>query len=404
MGVGLVLSALRRHKLVMWLLVLEIALTCAIVCNALFSIASHLERMELPSGVAEHELVLVQMAYIGDRTDTKERAQTDLAALQKIPGVKQVALVNGVPFATGSNTDIKLEPQQPQRSLNVGLFFGKNFVPTSGTRLIAGRGFRPDEFVDLSQAITALEKSDLKEFPRVAIITQATAQRLWPGQAALGRTVYVGNDFTLQVIGVVEHLEHFDRGGEYSMIVPINYDVPGGVYLMRCASRDRARVLKAAVARLKQLDPNRVLLQERTFDQVRDDYFQSDDAMAGTLVGVCVALLVVTALGIVGLASFWVGQRRKQIGIQRALGATRGDVLRYFQTENFLIVSMGVALGTVLAFAINLELMKFNEMTRLPYFYVTIGAVVLWCLGQIAILGPALRASNVPPMVATRSV
>jgi putative ABC transport system permease protein len=162
--------------------------------------------------------------------------------------------------------------------------------------------------------------------------------------------------------------------------------------------------VKAAVAKLRQLDPNRVLLRQSTFDQVRDEYFQSDRSMAGILVGACLALLIVTALGIVGLASFWVAQRRKQIGIHRALGATRGDIVRYFQTENFLIVSIGVALGTVMAFAINAELMQLNQTTRLPLFYLPIGALALWCLGQIAILGPALRAAKVPPMVATRSV
>lgn len=58
----------------------------------------------------------------------------------------------------------------------------------------------------------------------------------------------------------------------------------------------------------------------------------------------------------------------------------------------------------MLAIAINTTLMRFYELGRQPLFYLPVGAVVLWCLGQIAILGPALRASNVPPVVATRSV
>jgi putative ABC transport system permease protein len=393
----------------MWLLVLEIATTCAIVCNAVFLIAHHLQRMQLPSGIAEHELVLVDMAYIGDRTDANARAQSDLAALKQIPGVKQVALINGAPFASGSNTEIKLQPQQQERSLSVGLFFGQNLLPTFGTRLIAGRGFRSDEFTALSVATTALENGDLKNLPHVTVITQAVAQKLWPGQDALGRTVYFGKDIPLQVIGVMAQLTRpaggFSDGAEYTMALPISIAMSeGGLYLIRCASQDRARVVKAAVAKLRQLDPNRVLLRQRTFDQVRDDFFQSDRSMAGILVGACIALLIVTALGIVGLASFWVAQRRKQIGIHRALGATRGDIVRYFQTENFLIVSIGVALGTVLAFAINVELMQLNQTARLPLFYLPIGAIALWCLGQIAILGPALRAGKVPPMVATRSV
>ena len=116
------------------------------------------------------------------------------------------------------------------------------------------------------------------------------------------------------------------------------------------------------------------------------------------------ALLLVTALGIIGLASFWVQQRRRQIGIRRALGATRGDILRYFQTENFLIVTGGIVLGMALAFGLNLMLMKLYELPRLPLYYLPIGALVLWGLGQLAVLAPALRAAAVPPVVATRSV
>jgi len=121
------------------------------------------------------------------------------------------------------------------------------------------------------------------------------------------------------------------------------------------------------------------------------------------LVGVIFAMLMVTALGIVGLASFWVQQRRRQIGIRRAIGATRRDILHYFQTENFLIVGGGIALGMVLAFALNLVLMKHYELPRLPLYYLPAAALVLWTLGQLSVLGPALRAAAVPPVVATRS-
>ncbi|MBW8824581.1 MAG: FtsX-like permease family protein, partial [Xanthomonadales bacterium] len=92
------------------------------------------------------------------------------------------------------------------------------------------------------------------------------------------------------------------------------------------------------------------------------------------------------------------------IGVRRALGATRGDILRYFQTENFLIVTGGVILGMTLAFGINQMLMAQYELPRLPWPYLPIGAVVLWLLGQLAVLWPALRAASIPPATATRSV
>ncbi|MGH8152801.1 MAG: ABC transporter permease, partial [Rhodanobacteraceae bacterium] len=106
---------------------------------------------------------------------------------------------------------------------------------------------------------------------------------------------------------------------------------------------------------------------------------------------------------IVALASFWVAQRRKQIGIRRALGARRIDILRYFQTENFLIVTFGIVLGMVLAYGLSLLLMQHYELPRLPWFYLPIGAVALWVIGRLAVLGSALRAAAVPPVGATRS-
>jgi putative ABC transport system permease protein len=80
------------------------------------------------------------------------------------------------------------------------------------------------------------------------------------------------------------------------------------------------------------------------------------------------------------------------------------DILRYFQTENFLIVSLGIVIGIALAIGINLVLMEFFEVPRLPLWYLPIGVVALWLLGQLAVLWPALRAAAVPPVVATRTV
>jgi len=114
-------------------------------------------------------------------------------------------------------------------------------------------------------------------------------------------------------------------------------------------------------------------------------------------------LLAITAAGIVGLTSFWVGQRRKQIGVRRALGARRGDILNYFLTENFLISVGGVMVGTVLAVGINLWMMARFEMARLSLAYVIDGVIILLLLGQLATLAPALRASRVSPVEATRS-
>jgi putative ABC transport system permease protein len=126
--------------------------------------------------------------------------------------------------------------------------------------------------------------------------------------------------------------------------------------------------------------------------------------MVWLLAGVCVALLVVTAFGIVGLASFWVQQRTRMIGTRRALGATRGEILSYFQTENLLLTSAGIALGMLGAFGVNQWLMTQYELPRLPALYLPLGALALWTLGQVAVLAPARRAAALAPAHAMRGL
>lgn len=404
-----ILSTLRRHKITAWLLIMQIALTCAIVCNAVFLIGQRLQRMDMPSGIDEHNLVQIKLAYISNRPDATARAQTDLAALRQIPGVQQVALSISLPFAMGGpNSDVMLDARQKQRTLSASNFFGQNLLPTLGLKLVEGRDFQPGEYVDLTTATAALQSGELKGLPQTVIITKAMAERLWPGQGALGKTIYFGQGVPFRVIGVLAGLTRSDslrNGADYSMVMPISVDLTSGArYVIRCAPQDRAQVLGAALAKLKQIDPRRVVLQKGTYDDVRRAFFANDRAMAGILTGVVAALLIVTALGIVGLASFWVAQRRRQIGVRRALGATRANILHYFQTENFLLATIGIVIGMVLAFGINLFLMKHYELPRLPAVYFPVGAIALWMIGQLAVLGPALRAAAVPPVVATRSV
>jgi len=90
--------------------------------------------------------------------------------------------------------------------------------------------------------------------------------------------------------------------------------------------------------------------------------------------------------------------------VRRALGARKGDILSYFLTENFLISAAGVMVGSVLAMGMSWWLVRHFEMRLLPIDFVLAGVLMLLLLGQAATLAPALRASRVPPVEATRSI
>jgi putative ABC transport system permease protein len=141
-----------------------------------------------------------------------------------------------------------------------------------------------------------------------------------------------------------------------------------------------------------------------TYAERRQDMFKDSRATLWLLLGMVLAIMVVTLIGIMGLSGFWMQRRTRHIGIRRALGARRVDILRYFLAENALIVGAGIVLGMTLAYAGNSLLMHYYELPRLPWIYLPIGAVVMLAMGQAGVLGPALRAAAVPPVVATRSL
>ena len=400
-----ILHALRRHRLAVALLVLEIAFSCAVVCNALFLIGTRLERMHRPSGVDEMHLVQVRVRSVapGSAEATMAQTRTDLAVLRAIPDVADVSIINQTPFGNSfSASGVSLSDDSQAPHIVVTQYFGNAQLPdTLGLKLVDGRWFEPGEFVSQQQLDSGATVP--------VIISKALAEHLFPGQSAAGKVIYAFG--TNRVVGVVNQLvQPRDYGSaesyEYAMLFPVNLSYADGTYLLRVRdASQRQAVIQAALKALKSDGPLRLASPKdaTTLEAQRDKYYRNDRAMAWMLVGVCLLLLIVTAVGIVGLTSFWVAQRTQQIGIRRALGATRGDILRYFQAENFLIATFGIVLGMLLAYGLNLVLMLHYELGRLPGWYFPVGAITLWIIGQLAVLGPALRASHVPPVVATRS-
>lgn len=414
-----ILSSLRKHRLTAFLLSLQVALACAILCNAGFLIALRVERMGAISGLDEKAVSVVQVSDPQDAADTVSTHAADLVTLRAIAGVESAAIVSNLPLSGNQSAGggcASLEAMHAARlakSVKVPgcaepdeYDGGTQVIGTLGLKLVAGRDFRADEFV------AGKANSAASGVPAV-IISEALAKDLYP-HGALGRSLYFGAEGFhgkgTPVVGVVAHL---GRGAvvagvsnDRAIVLPVEPADSDVQFVIRSLPRDRSRVMRAAIAALARRVPNRQVssASSQTYEQLRAAYFRHDTTMISLLLASALGLLFVTGLGIAGLASFWVQQRIRSIGIRRAVGARRGDILRYFQVENFLIVGSGIVPGLLLAVALNLLLMKEYELPRLPLFYLPIGGLSMWLLGQLAVLSPALRAASVPPVVATRSL
>ncbi|AWV08097.1 ABC transporter permease [Marilutibacter maris] len=410
MDVMPILSSLKKRKVATVLVVAQIALCCAVLCNLMSMIGERVGRLQRDSGLDEAHVVVVQVMGGSVADDGAAIARSDLAAIQALPGVAAASTASLVPFANGAwNNAVSLQAGQQHPNLSASTYMGsEQLISAMGLELVAGREFLPSEFVDWG----ARDADGMVTPVPAVIVTRAVAEDLFPDASAVGEVIYSFGDTPLRVVGVVERLVRARDGGssanyEHSILLPARLPYSGFArYVVRVNSPgDRQRVLKAAGRAIVQNHPGRILIEAYTgtLEALRENYYRKDRAMVLLLVTFCIALLTVAALGIVGLASFWVTQRTRQIGVRRALGATRTDIVRYFQTENFLLSSAGIVMGMLFAYAINRWLMDAYEMSRLSLAYLPAGALVIWLLGQVAVLLPARRAAAVPPAMATRN-
>ncbi len=406
-----VLSALGRNKVGALLIALQVGVTLAILCNALYIVQQRLALIARPSGVDEADVFTLQNQWIGQTGDEGARLQADLAALRAIPGVTDVFESNAVPLNDAAMTlGITLHPDNTNTLVLAATYLGdQNALHTLGARLVAGRDFAASDVRDMDAA-------QLKTPPIDGIlVTRALAAKLAPGGNVLGRVASIYPlSLTAPIIGIVDRLQApFVNAPdnlvgsmiENSMILPYRFlDVGygGAFYIVHVKPGALATAMRAAPGALAAVSRERVVRQVRSLTEARREIYRADRTIVTMLALVCAILVAVTAFGIVGLTSYWVSQRRRQIGIRRALGATRPAIVRYFQTENLMISVAGIVVGLGLALAGNVWMVDRFAMHRLPLDYLIIGVAAMLALGQLAVLWPALRAASVPPAVATR--
>ncbi len=397
-----IISAMLRNKTGAILVALQVAFTLAIVVNASFIIVKRLQFINRDSGMAvENMLVLQTMGFAADY-DHEVSVRDDRLRLLDIPGVKSAIWTQQVPLSGGGSAEgFRVDPDpEAQREGGNYYFMHSDALETLGVNLIRGRDFNEnDHFV---------RPSNSNAFPDVAIITQALEEKLFgEGVDSVGKSLYDDVGHPITVVGVIEKMHgawvSWD-GLEQVVLFPGLQMGNFSRFLVSADPADVPGLVDTIEDTLARASDSRIVRQVQPFAEIVARSYSRDRAMAIVLAVVIVLLVIITTLGIIGLASFTVRQRTKQIGTRRAVGARKLDIVRYFLTENYLITTIGVVLGSVLTVALNFYLAQEFELERLHPFYLPTGIIILWVLGLLAVLGPARRASNISPAIATRTV
>jgi putative ABC transport system permease protein len=396
-----ILSALMRTRTGALLVALQIAITLAVISNALFIIDQRIEKIRRPTGVDSDNLLFAQSYGFAPGYDHLETTRADLEALRALPGVIAASPINQIPLSGGGSASTYQTRMDPDaQTVNANYFeVDEQGTDALGAQLLEGRAFLPQEIV--------AEENQSSRFVPAIILTRSLAQELYGDEHAVGRTLYDGLGQSATVVGVMADMQGSWVDSDRLTKVVLHSRIPARPaqrYVIRTEPGRRDAVLADVEHVLATSNHDRVITWVRPHEYFIEHSYKRDVRMVVFLGVLVVWMTLLTALGVVGLASFLVRARTRQIGTRRAIGATRADIVRYFMIENGLLTTGGALLGVLLAFAFGQWLSAQYGLPRLEPGFVAIGFATLVALGQLAVLVPARRAAAIPPAIATRTV
>ncbi len=404
MGVHPILKSLSRNPTGPAMVAIQIAITFAVIVNAVFAIAYQRELVHRPTGMALEDLTWVQSFAYSHDFNYAASVREDLQRLTSIPGVIAASTINNVPLS-GNGIPFDLYTQNGQKGTAetaVMYMATERTIETLGLRLVAGRNF---------EAATVTPPMDtgfdtLANLPPETVVTQALANRLFPRETALGHTVYGLKDRPFRIVGIIDRMLGpwpLTPYNEQIALVPAVAPGPNATYLVRTRPGERDRIMGAISTALSGSQPGRIITDVKALEETAAQTLAGARITSDLLAAVLVLVLAISALGVFAAAMFSVIARTKQIGIRRAIGGTRGDIALQFLLESWTVTTAGTLLGSVLAMVVGLQLSALLGSGRMPFEYFLGGTVVLWLIGLLATFLPARSAAAVPPAVATRA-
>ena len=396
-----ILSALMRNRAGPLLVAIQIALTLAIVVNAVYVTKQRVEKISRPSGIDDQNIFWFPATGFEKDFVFKAMVREDLALLRQMPGIVDVAPMRQIPLSgSGSSTHFFAQPDKKGEDSSANIFpTDEHGVNALGVKLSAGTTFD-------ASAVEFRPDSE-PGFPPVAIVSQGFASALFPKQSALGKTYYDDQSQPYKIIGIIEHMHGSWVGWDKVdrvVLMPMIRPEDSVRYMVRVQPGQIDSVMSAVETAVRKRDPNRVIGKLKKMSDQKKASYAGDSLMAVTLSVVTGLVLVFSALGIFGLATFNVNTRTRQIGTRRAIGARRRDIVRYFMTENWVVTSLGVFVGCALALGAGFWLSNEYGLERLDLYYLLGGVAGLWIVGQLAAWQPSLKAAKVSPAMATRTV
>ncbi|MCU0634988.1 MAG: ABC transporter permease [Gemmatimonadaceae bacterium] len=338
-----------------------------------------------------HPLGYTSAARTAFLTDALER-------VRGLPGVQAAAFTLTLPLS-GSRMALPIVPEGATvRDDTPSMFYAAvtpGFFETMQLRLVRGR---------------ALSEQDTPASQPVAVVDERMAERLWPGQSALGKRLRIGSDTAAlrEVVGVTRTIRTGSLADppEGLVLVPLPLSQPSEapVSLVVRTAGSPGAMLGALRALFESMDANLSLQDLMTYEQLVARSADGQRA-AASLLGILGGLaLMLAGLGLYGVTSHGVTSRTREIGIRMSLGARRAQIQRMVVRESVRLTAIGVVLGVLLSLALARLIAAFLfGLAATDGVTFVVAAVVLCVVAAVASFVPARRAASVDPLIAMRS-
>jgi predicted permease len=383
------------------LIISEVALSLVLLIGAGLLIRSYQRIENANPGFNAHNVLSLRLSLPAARYSAPNSATSFYQQLGErvkgLPGIESVATTYLLPLSSNSLgwEPIGIDGYAPKAGEDLIIssvgFISPDYFRTMGIPLLKGRYFN---------------EHDIKGAPEVAIIDDKMAQRFWPNEDPIGKRVQRGKTGPWRtVVGVVGDQKEYDLESEppITAYYPVEQFTINSRYLIARATSDPVKMTEAVTKEIRALDPELPVFEVITMDARLYDSL-ARRRFSTLLLGIFAAFaLILAAIGIYGVMTYWVNQRTHEIGIRMALGAEQRNILQLVIRQALLMVSFGIAIGLSGAFALTrvMSSLLYGVSATDRYTFV----ITPLLLGSIALLAsyiPARRAAKVDPIVALR--
>ncbi|TMN90138.1 ABC transporter permease [Pseudoalteromonas phenolica] len=401
-----ILKLILKQKSISILIVFQVAITLMIVSNSAFISYATLQNWLIPSKLEEQQILNVVTHVYDEQVDKGQLIERDLTAIRALPEVVSATHSgeeNVIDTRRSSNVVYNDSLDENAKDHSIALFgVDQQGVESLMLNISSGRDFYANEFVTGDATTTPAS---------VALISDDLAKTLFEEASPLGQTVYLnGSKTPYQVVGTFED-KMLGESATYEQVWYHGMVIPEAIYgrnneinyIIRVAPNTSEKVLETIETLLYQ-EPGRIVSRVEFSARAKKRLWDGRSSFAFVMFAISAVALLITSLGIIALVTFSVKMRHKNLGILRALGASKSMVLKSLIIENSLLALVGLVIGFFLSLWLNMALLQTLGVQGTPDIVVGILVTLfVWLLTCFAAYLPARKATLIAPAQVTKA-